>query len=80
MSLVAAVRDELVARKGSWPDVCRQTKLSYWWVTKFAQGRIENPGVLKLEVLQAHFASNPRAPGSDISSAGAPHVCIASQH
>ncbi|HDR9028734.1 TPA: hypothetical protein QDB14_002933 [Burkholderia vietnamiensis] len=60
MSLVTTIRDELVARKGEWPNVCRQTNLSYWWVTKFAQGRIENPGVRKLETLQAHFDANPR--------------------
>lgn len=62
MSLVATVRDELAARKGEWPAVCRQTNLSYWWVTKFAQGRIANPGVRQLEALQAHFAANPRIP------------------
>lgn len=60
MSLVTTIRNELVARKGDWPTVCRQTKLSYWWVTKFAQGRIENPGVRKLETLQAHFQAFPR--------------------
>ncbi len=60
MSLVSTVRTELVARKGDWPTICGQTGLSYWWVTKFAQGRIDNPGVLKLERLQEHFESNPR--------------------
>lgn len=60
MSLVTTVRTELVARKGDWPAICRQTGLSYWWVTKFAQGRIDNPGVLKLERLTDHFESHPR--------------------
>lgn len=60
MSLVTTIRSELVARKGEWPAVCRQTNLSYWWVTKFAQGRIENPGIRKLETLQAHFDAHPR--------------------
>ena len=60
MSLVATVRTELLARKGDWPAICTQTQLSYWWLTKFAQGRIDNPGVLKLEKLQEHFEAHPR--------------------
>ncbi|CAN7399415.1 hypothetical protein [Paraburkholderia terricola] len=59
MSLVTTLRSELNARKGDWPAVCRQTNLSYWWMTKFAQGRIENPGIRKLETLQAHFEAHP---------------------
>ncbi len=60
MSLILTVREELLARKGEWPEICRQTALSYWWVTKFAQARLDNPGVRKLELLERHFASNPR--------------------
>jgi hypothetical protein len=55
MSLIISVRTELAARKGEWPDICKQTGVSYWWLTKFAQGRIDNPGVLKLELLQSYF-------------------------
>ena len=60
MSLVMTVRTELLARKGDWPEMCRQTGISYWWLTKFAQGRIDNPGVVKLERLVEHFAAHPR--------------------
>lgn len=59
MSLVMTVRTELLARKGDWPEMCRQTGISYWWLTKFAQGRIDNPGVVKLERLVEHFAAHP---------------------
>ncbi|PVX77194.1 hypothetical protein [Paraburkholderia unamae] len=60
MSLVLSVRAELNARKGEWPAICKRTGLSYWWLIKYAQGRIDNPGVLKLEKLMEHFESNPR--------------------
>lgn len=60
LSLAITVRTELVARKGDWPAICEKTGLSYWWLIKFAQGRIGNPGVLKLEMLQTHFDANPR--------------------
>jgi hypothetical protein len=60
MSLISSVRDELVARKGDWPDICRQTEISYSWLTKFAQARLENPGAARLEKLQEHFDSHPR--------------------
>jgi hypothetical protein len=74
MSLITTIRSELVARKGEWPTVCRQTNLSYWWVTKFAQGRIENPGVRKLETLQAHFDAHPRGQVHGSESGSKPHV------
>lgn len=59
MSLVTSIRNELAVRKGYWPSICRSTNISYWWLTKFAQGRINNPGVLKLEKLEEHFKANP---------------------
>lgn len=62
MSLVTTTRDELLARKGDWPAISRQTSLSYWWLIKFAQGRIANPGVSHIEALQSHFAKHPRNP------------------
>ncbi|AOI70857.1 hypothetical protein [Burkholderia ubonensis] len=60
MSLITLVKTELLARKGEWPRICSETGVSYWWLTKFAQGRIDNPGVLVLEKLQKHFEADPR--------------------
>jgi hypothetical protein len=74
MSLVTTIRSELVARKGEWPTVCRQTNLSYWWLTKFAQGRIENPGIRKLETLQAHFDAHPRLQSHESEAAAGRHL------
>jgi hypothetical protein len=61
MSLVTVVKTELLARKGEWPRISRETGISYWWLIKFAQGRIPNPGVLVLEKLQKHFNANEQA-------------------
>lgn len=55
MSLITSIRTELLARKGSWRKICSDTKLSYWWLTKFAQGRISNPGAVNLEILKSYF-------------------------
>lgn len=70
MSLITTVRTELIARKGEWPGICAKTGLSYWWLTKVAQGRIRSPGVVKLEALQAHFSVTPRpsTPSSEASA------------
>lgn len=55
MSLVTSIRAELLARKGSWRKICSDTQLSYWWLIKFAQGRIKNPGAANLEILKMYF-------------------------
>ena len=60
MSLVTTIRTELLARKGSWPFICRETGISYWWLTKFAQGRVENPRIRVLEKLEKYFAATAR--------------------
>jgi len=55
MSLITSIRAELLARKGSWRKICSDTNLSYWWLTKFAQGRISNPGTVNLEILRIYL-------------------------
>lgn len=55
MSLITSIRAELLARKGNWRKICSDTNLSYWWLTKFAQGRISNPGAMNLEILKTYF-------------------------
>jgi len=57
--LINEARAALDARRGEWPAMCAETGLSYWWVTKFAQGRIAEPGVSKIERLQAYFEKHP---------------------
>lgn len=60
MTFAETIRGELQARKGDWPKICADTGISYWWMTKFAQGRIENPGVRHLESLRVYFDDRPR--------------------
>lgn len=60
-AFITAARAALDARRGEWPALCAESGLSYWWVTKFAQGRIAEPGVSKIERLQDYFAKHPLA-------------------
>ena len=40
-------------RKGDWQRVARTAGVSYSWLTKFAQGRIPNPGYMTLKRLHS---------------------------
>lgn len=62
--LLDSVLTELRARRGDWPALCRETGLSYWWLIKFGQGRINEPGILKVQRLSDYFAVNPRNVGA----------------
>lgn len=71
MDTIARIREALQCRRGDWPLICAKTGLSYWWLTKFAQGRIREPGLSKIERLQAYIAANPLPPSaSDMQEAG----------
>lgn len=59
MDTLTQVRTALKSRRGEWPTLCNATGLSYWWLTKFAQGRIRDPGLSKIERLQDYIAANP---------------------
>jgi hypothetical protein len=69
MDTCSQVRTALQSRRGDWPALCEATGLSYWWVTKFAQGRIREPGLSKIEKLQAYFAKHPLPPANDSEAA-----------
>lgn len=62
MDTVSTLRASLGRRKGEWPTICARTGLSYWWLTKLAQGRIAEPGLGKVERLQQYLADNPESP------------------
>ena len=51
MSMITTVRSQLLARKGSWPAICDRAGVSYSWLTKYAQGKITNPGSRQLEAV-----------------------------
>lgn len=53
MTTIQSIRTRLNAQKGEWPRLCAEADLTYWWLTKFAQGRIAEPGMSKIERLSA---------------------------
>lgn len=57
MMSIDSLREELRARRGTWREICEATGISYWWMTKFANGRFAEPGVSKIEALRAYFAA-----------------------
>lgn len=59
MDTVTLLRAQLRSRRGGWPGICKTTGLGYDWLTKFAQGRIAEPGLSKIEKLQRYFAAHP---------------------
>lgn len=59
MDTITSLKASLEARKGDWPSMCKATGLSYHWLTKVAQGKISEPGLRKVEVLQRYIAENP---------------------
>lgn len=52
----------LAERRGKWPQICRDTGLDYDWLTKLAQGRIQDPGVKKIQRLHDYFFPHGNAP------------------
>ncbi|MEJ7808518.1 MAG: hypothetical protein WKG03_21675 [Telluria sp.] len=56
MDILAQIRSQLVTRRGQWPSICEATGLNYWWITKFAQGRIADPASQKIAKLTAHLS------------------------
>lgn len=63
MSLISDVRTKLIKKKGAWPAISRQAGVSYSWLTKFAQGKIENPGARQLESVAACLEETPHGEG-----------------
>ena len=52
--------------KGDLPRISREASVSYSWITKFASGRIENPGYETLRRLDAALTRDKKRPkGSD---------------
>lgn len=54
------VLSELQTRKGNWPSIAKAIEPDSWesyysWLTKFAQGKIPDPSVNKIQRLADHF-------------------------
>lgn len=64
ITLVEYVLSELASRKGTWPAIARAMDPAapdsyYSWLTKFAQGRIPDPSVNKIQELADYFGGYP---------------------
>jgi len=59
-SLDAEVLAALKERKGDWQAVAAGAGVSYSWLSKFANGRIENPGYATLVRLRDHLKATRR--------------------
>lgn len=57
MNITEQTRSELRSLRGQWPSIASSAGLSYWWLLKFAQGQITEPGATKLEKLRAEVRS-----------------------
>ena len=45
----------LQAERGKWPKICEATGIGYYWLRRFAQGHIPNPGFNQIQVLYDYF-------------------------
>jgi len=79
MDTITEIRAQLCARRGQWPVICRDTGLNYHWITKFAQGKIEDPSATKISRLSTHLATLPPLP-SAAAGEGAPNAADQAEH
>jgi len=51
--IVADMRRRLVKHRGHFRALCEEPDIDYSWLSKFANGKITNPTIGKLEALDA---------------------------
>lgn len=73
MSMITTVRSQLLARKGSWPAICEKAGVSYSWLTKYAQGKITNPGSRQLEAVSRCLGEADTQPPTDLTAGAEPN-------
>ncbi|NMU88601.1 hypothetical protein HGQ98_01690 [Achromobacter ruhlandii] len=73
MSMITTVRSQLLARKGSWPAICEKAGVSYSWLTKYAQGKITNPGSRQLEAVSRCLGEAGTQQPTDLSARTEPN-------
>jgi hypothetical protein len=59
-SMFEYVLQQLQKCKGQWPTVAQETEISKRTLEKIAAGEIVDPGVLKIERLNAYFRAQER--------------------
>lgn len=55
------VRAELNRRRGDWQTIASESGISYSWLSKFVNERIDNPGYETLKRLHAYLQSTRAA-------------------
>jgi transcriptional regulator with XRE-family HTH domain len=60
-TLLDSVLAGLQAHKGRWPDLAERAGVDYSWLTKLAQGRINDPGIQKIQRLADAMARDQTA-------------------
>ena len=58
-TLLTSVLASLQARKGQWRQIANATGLDYSWLTKLGQGKINDPGVRKIQILSDYMGKGP---------------------
>jgi transcriptional regulator with XRE-family HTH domain len=60
-NLDQTVLTQLQARRGDWQGISKRAKVSYSWLSKFANGHIPNPGYATLTRLHTELNTLPNA-------------------
>lgn len=54
MSTIEVIRKWLSTQVGRLPDLAQESGVNYWWLLKFKDGAIKNPGFDKIHALQKY--------------------------
>jgi hypothetical protein len=57
MTLLQETIELLRKDRGNWPTTAADTGLGREWLSKLAQGAIDDPGVVKIEKLNAYLVN-----------------------
>lgn len=70
-SLDVDVRAGLEAKRGDWRSIATASGVSYSWLSKFVNRRIQNPGFATLKAIHGVLTSPPAAPSLSAPAAAA---------
>ena len=56
--LLADTKRLLDARRGLWRTISRETGVDYHFITRVSNGRIADPGIIRLEKLHSYMIAN----------------------
>lgn len=59
-AMLDRVKAYLRAHRHEWPDICRATGLKESWMAKVADGRIPDPGVIKIQKVDDYRRARQR--------------------